>query len=209
MSPGSLDSLYEHLRSSQVLKTKSIKRAFLENDRADFVPLELLALAYADRPLPIFQGQTISQPATVVIMLELLKVKTGQTVLDIGSGSGWTSALLAHIVGPKGQVIATEINPRLAAFANKNLKKFPYKNISLYNKDYQDILANIPYPDRILSSAAFSRAPDVKELTKKLKAPGRFVFPTDEHDLRLIKKMPSGKTRKKIIPGFAFVPIVH
>src|SRR3989344_1328532 len=90
--------LIDPLVLSGVLKSRGIIEAFQRVDRADFVPDEFRDSAYVDEPLPIGYGQTISQPWTVAFMLELLAPEGGESILDIGSGSGWQTALLAYIV---------------------------------------------------------------------------------------------------------------
>src|SRR3989339_1144097 len=90
--------LVKNLIDEGALKTPEIIGAFYNIDRRDFVPEEYTKDAYRDSPLPIGYGQTISQPYTVAFMLELLAPKGGNKIMEIGSGSGWQTALLAHIV---------------------------------------------------------------------------------------------------------------
>jgi len=116
-------ALIIHLKETDVLKTKRIISALRLIDRADFVPAKLRLQAYEDYPLPLLDGQTISQPYTVALMLELLRPSPGSKVLDVGSGSGWTTALLAQIVGHSGKVSGVEIVPGLVKFGQKNLAK--------------------------------------------------------------------------------------
>ncbi|MEW5805235.1 MAG: protein-L-isoaspartate O-methyltransferase [Patescibacteria group bacterium] len=94
--------LVGHLKSIGVLKTPLIISAFEKIDRKDFVPKQFENEAYGDYPLSIGQGQTISQPYTVAFMLELLQPQPGEKILDIGAGSGWTTALLAYIISQQG-----------------------------------------------------------------------------------------------------------
>ena len=202
-----LKKLYDNLVQNGTLKSDAVKSAFMENDRADFVPPMFLDDAYYDGPLPLGEGQTISQPTTVVFMLELLQVQEGNVVLDIGAGSGWATALLAHLAEQQGKVVACEINKTVAAFGIENLKKYGYKNVDYRVSDYRDFLKSLPDLDRIISGASFSEQYD--ELVAKLKSGGRMVVPTASHDIRLITKDKSGNIREEVFPGFMFVPIVH
>ena len=95
------------------LKTPRIIKAFENIKRYDFMPDDIKQLAEIDEAMPIGHSQTISQPLTVAFMFEQLQPKPGENILDIGSGSGWTTALLAYIVGEKGKVTAIEVIPEL------------------------------------------------------------------------------------------------
>ena len=108
-----MKQLIKNLISSGYLKTPEIINAFYKIDRIDFVPEELKYEAHTNTPLPIGYGQTVSQPLTVAFMLELLQPKSGHKILDVGSGSGWQSVLLACLAGNKGRVIAVERIPEL------------------------------------------------------------------------------------------------
>jgi len=119
-----MESLVNNLISQGYLKTPHVIRAFRKIDRADFVLPEFSNSAAANVPLPIGHGQTISQPLTVAFMLELLQPEAGDKILDVGSGSGWTTALLAEIVGKRGQVFSMEIVPELCKFGKENTKKY-------------------------------------------------------------------------------------
>ena len=99
--------------------------AFAAVRRADFLPRGETRLAGVDQPLPIGHGQTNSQPSTVRHLLVRLEVAPGQRVLDVGSGSGWTTALLGHLVGPTGSVVGVEVVPELVDFGRANLAAYP------------------------------------------------------------------------------------
>ena len=109
-------ALIDSLIKEGWLKTPRIIKAFREVKRVDFLPKEIKDLAELNEALSIGYGQTISQPLVVAFMLELLQPQPGDKILDVGSGSGWTTALLAQIVGQKGKVIAIDIIPELVEF---------------------------------------------------------------------------------------------
>ncbi|KKS15890.1 MAG: Protein-L-isoaspartate O-methyltransferase [Parcubacteria group bacterium GW2011_GWB1_41_6] len=122
MANEKLRNLVNNLKNIGVLKTPAIIEAFLKIDRADFVPEEIKNLAYFNEALAIGLSQTISQPYTVAFMLELLEPKLGDKIMDIGSGSGWQTALLAHIVS---QLMAEkkEVQPLPQAPASPELQR--------------------------------------------------------------------------------------
>ncbi len=166
-------------------------------------------LADLNEALPIGYGQTISQPLTVAFMFELLQPRPGDKVLDIGSGSGWTSALLAKIVGNKGKVIAIELLPELKEFGEKNTAKYNFveKGIAQFicadgSKGYPK---EAPF-DKVLCSAAIQK--QVPQAWKKqLKVEGRIVTPIGSSIWLFIKKSEKGFEEKEY-PGFAFVPLI-
>lgn len=201
--------LVELLIRNGYLKSKSIIRAFNEIARADFVPPEFEQEAEADVPLPIGFGQTISQPTTVAIMFELLDPRPGQTILDIGSGSGWTSALLGNIVGENGKVAAIELLPELHEMTKKNVEKFGLMSTGIVecvlgdgNTGYESLQ---PY-DRILVSAAADEIPQA--LKKQLVVGGKMVIPVHNH-LVYIEKRGENDYYKEEFAGFVFVPLVQ
>lgn len=201
-----MDSLVSYLVSTGALRTPEIIQSFQAIDRADFVLEKYRSMAYEDIPLPIGEGQTISQPTTVAFMLELLQPKKGEKVLDIGSGSGWTTALLAEIVGRKGRVYGVEIIPQLVAFGKKNIKKYVFPQASILQaKDMLGYNEEAPY-DKILISAASQEVP--QEIIDQLVVGGRIVLPV-ANSLWRIDKEKDGKIIKKEYPGFLFVPLVY
>ena len=104
---------------------EAVDRAFADAPRTGFLPRAQQPHAHEDQPLEIGYGQTSSQPSTVRRMLRLLDVAEGQRMLDVGSGSGWTTTLLAYLVGPAGEVVGVELLPDLALWGASNLAAHP------------------------------------------------------------------------------------
>ncbi len=204
-----MDKLINLLKVKGVLKSDSIASALWHVDRADFVKEEEKIFAYDDVPLPIGYGQTISQPYTVVFMLELLEVKEGQIILDAGSGSGWQSALLSYIVGEEGKVFAFEIERELYNFGKNNLKKYPEleKNIAFFCESAEHGIPGAADEsiDRIIASARVKRVPEIWR--KQLKKGGIMIYPMRESIFWEIKKT-GGIFEKREFPGFVFVPFI-
>lgn len=200
------EELIDALKKQKTLHSKPIIKAFESIDRKNFVPKAYQQEAYGDYPLEIGDGQTISQPTTVAIMLELLEPNPGQRIMDIGSGSGWLTALLGHITGGSGTVHGTEVRRDLAMLGRSNLKKTGLDNTHIhYTPTTLGWPADAPY-DRIVVSAATSDVP--KELLNQLKSPGIMVIPI-EKNLVKISKEPSGRLSTQEHYGFAFVPLLR
>lgn len=198
--------LIDFLLQNNILKTKSIINAFLEVDRKDFVLEENISEAYNDYPLDIGLNQTISQPSTVAFMLELLQPRQGERILDVGSGSGWTSALLGHIVGKEGEVIGVEIIKDLVLFGRANLEKYESLNVKIYQAgETLGFKEKAPF-DKILVSAGAKDIPE--ELIKQLKVQGVMVIPIFDSIFRIYKKS-KRQLEKEKIPGFMFVPLIY
>ena len=190
------------------LKTPRIIRAFKKIKRADFMPDEIKHLAEINEALPIGYGQTISQPLTVAFMFEQLEPRPGDNILDIGSGSGWTTALLAEILGPRGRVTAVEIIPELKEFGEKNAAKYNFikKGIAQFisTDGSKGCKKEAPF-DKILVSAAAKEVPGAWK--EQLKIKGKIVCPINSSILTIIKK--SERNFEQIEhPGFIFVPLV-
>jgi len=201
-------ALVDNLVKEGWLKTPQIIEAFSQIKREDFVLEEEKDWAYINDALPIGSNQTISQPLVVAFMLELLSPQSGEKILDIGAGSGWTTALLAYLVKPKGKVIAIDIIPELVEFGKKNLGKYNFIKKGIvqflcidgklgYRKE-------APY-DKILISASTSEIP--QELFKQLKIKGKMVLPIKE-SIILIEKTSQNDYKKQEFPGFVFVPLI-
>ena len=201
-----MEELVQHLQDVGVLKTPVLIEAFLRIDRRDFVLPEYHNLTYEDHPLPIGFGQTISQPYTVAFMLELLQAQKGEKILDIGSGSGWTTALLAQIVGSKGRVVGIELQPSLTYLGQENLAKydFPWAKIYQAKKGTLGFSKGAPF-DKILVSASGKEIP--QKLLSQLKEDGVMVLPVEDTVVRIQKK-PGREPHVQRFLGFVFVPLV-
>ena len=193
------------------LKSPNIIEAFLAIDRKDFVVSEYQDETYSNIPLPIGFGQTISQPLTVAFILELLQPQAGEKILDIGAGSGWTTALLAYIVSQKlkrGKVIAIERIPELKGFGEKNVAKYNFIKKGVVEficaDGSQGYEKEAPF-DKILCSAAVNEVP--KNWLKQLKIGRRIVTPLDGEIQLWIKKAENEFDIKRF-HGFTFVPLI-
>jgi len=153
--------------------------------RAHFLPRAQRGSAGLDQALEVGHGQTCSQPSTVVDMLELLDVRPGMRVLDVGSGTGWTTALLGHLVGPDGCVIGCEIVPALVEWGRENLagEGMSWTRIESATKHELGRPQNAPY-DRILVSAMSDSLP--YELVEQLAPEGILVIPVAGSMTRVI-----------------------
>jgi protein-L-isoaspartate(D-aspartate) O-methyltransferase len=203
-------TLIEDLIEEGWLKTPKIIEAFKKVKRVDFLPENLKDLAELNEALPIGWGQTISQPLVVAFMLELLDPKEGEKILDIGSGSGWTSALLAEIVGQRGKVIGIEIVPELADFGKSNVEKYNFVEkgiVEIFCSDGSKGFAKEAPFDKILCSASVQK--EVPKAWKdQLKVGGKIVTPIGTSIWLFIKK--SEKEFEGFeYPGFVFVPLIE
>jgi len=214
-----MEKLIEQLIEQEYLKTPLIIKAFEEIKRKDFVFDNLKNEASINAPLSIGWGQTISQPLTVAFMLELLQPKPGDKILDIGSGSGWQTALLAHCVSSQaksGKVYAIERISELIKFGKKNVEKYNFikKGVIEFiladgSKGYPNI-ASCPELtegfNKIICAASSNKIPEIWKT--QLKIGGRLVAPIKSSIWLLIKKS-KDKFEKKEFPGFTFVPLIE
>jgi protein-L-isoaspartate(D-aspartate) O-methyltransferase len=181
-----------------------VAEAFAAMPREGFLPGGERRRAAYDGPLPIGHGQTNSQPSTVAAMLRLLDVGRGQKVLDVGCGSGWTTALLAHLTGPTGRVLGVELEPELVAFGSDNLDRadVPWASIHEATPGVLGLPGAAPY-HRILVSAMARELPD--DLVAQLHTGGVMVAPVRGTMLRVSCSMRGvGITRHG---SYRFVPL--
>jgi len=202
---------YQDLRRRMVqsqIKARGIKdqrvlEALLKVPRHLFVPPEYQYQAYADYPLPIGEGQTISQPYIVALMTELLQPDADKKILEIGTGSGYQAAILAELVE---SVYTIEIVEELAEAAERRLDRLGYKNIKVKAGDgYRGWPEYAPF-DGIIVTAAPEHIP--APLVEQLKVGGIMVLPVGDffQQLQVVKKSDKGIIRKNIIP-VRFVPM--
>ena len=200
-----VEELVEQLDKTGVFTDPRIREAFLAIDRKDFVPEALKASAYIDTALSIGEGQTISQPWVVALMLGLLQAKQGDKIMDVGSGSGWQTGLLAHIVGPKGKIYAIEIIPELCGQARANLAKYDFQNIELLCQDARAGLPQAAPFDGIIAGASGEAIPEA--WLEQIKVGGNIVAPVEDSVVVYIKRK-DGSFDVREYPGFRFVPLV-
>lgn len=218
MSNRDLEYLVRNLIREGILHTHEYIKAFLKVDRKLFVWPGYEKYAYMDNPLPLGNtGQTISAPHMYAYMTEALKPKSGEIILEIGSGSGYQAALLTEIVagedvGEKGFIYTVEIDPVLVKFARDNIRRAGYnKYVKVIYGD-----GSMGWPpnykgelyDGILVTAA---APDIlKTLLNQLKIGGRLVSPVGRgyfQDLIKVVKVGDNEYKREYLIKCAFVPL--
>lgn len=185
-----------------------VLRALAAVPRHRFVPVEQWELAYADMPLPIGRGQTISQPFIVALMTELLAPDPEAVVLEIGTGSGYQAAVLAGLVR---RVYSVERIPDLAEAAKRRLRELGYDNIEIRDGDgglgWEE---HAPFDGIMVTAAAVDVPP---ALVRQLKPGGRLVIPVGERhrsqDLRVIRKDEQGLVEARSVLPVVFVPLVR
>ncbi len=204
---GDFKAMRENMVETQIkargVKDPHVLSALLKVERHRFVPEKYLDSAYYDQPLPIGEGQTISQPYIVALMTELLELKGDEKVLEIGTGSGYQAAILAELAK---EVYTIEIIESLASTAKERLSKLGYQNIKVKAGDgYLGWPEAAPF-DAIIVTAAPDHIP--KPLVEQLKEGGRMVVPvgTFTQELKKIVKR-SGKMETIGVVPVLFVPM--
>jgi protein-L-isoaspartate(D-aspartate) O-methyltransferase len=202
------EAMREQMVNAQIrardVRHPAVLQAMMRVPRHRFVPDAMRPYAYEDRPLPIGNGQTISQPYIVAYMTEVLQLEPAHRVLEIGTGSGYQAAVLAEIAK---QVYSIEIVPELADRARRALAETGYRNVDVRTGDgYVGWPEHAPF-DRIIATAA---PPDIpKPLVDQLAVGGIMVVPvgTGYQEIVIISKTAQGVTQKRTIE-VRFVPMV-
>jgi protein-L-isoaspartate(D-aspartate) O-methyltransferase len=210
--PGQGEPDFQKLRERMVqeqlgirgISDQGVLAAMRKVERHKFVPENVRHLAYEDSPLPIGQGQTISQPYIVALMTEVLRLQGKEKVLEIGTGSGYQAAILAELTG---EVYTIELIPELAKAAEKLLSSLGYKNIHVKCGDgYAGWPEAAPF-DCIIVTCAPQEIPPA--LLEQLAEEGRMVIPVGivHQELKLVTKKNGNVTTQDVIP-VRFVPMV-
>lgn len=203
--------LVERLLKLGYIKSEKVKEAMGSVPREEFLPASNRPYAYADQPLPIGEGQTISAPHMVAMICERLELEEGMKILEIGTGFGYNAAVVAEIVGKTGHLYSIERINSLAEIAKDNLSRTGYAdNVTVIvgdgTKGYPE---EAPF-DRIYGTAS---APSLPEpLKEQLKIGGILLIPVGEHrylqDLICITRKSEDEFKKESIGGVAFVPMI-
>ncbi len=183
-------------------------KAFEEINREEFIPQNLRDEAYQDAPLPLLRGKTISQPTTVMIMTSALGLEPGNKVFEVGTGSGYQSAIIAKIIRPGGKVITTEVVPELVHFAKENLAKAKIRNVFVFEEDGSKGMPSEAPFDRVIITAACREFP--KPLVGQLKTGGIIIAPVgSQAEQEMIKgvKRQDGNLDLEFLGPFLFTPM--
>lgn len=197
------NNLIEELRMHGI--SERVLDAMRKVPRHLFVPEREQMNAYADYPLPIGWGQTISAPHMVAIMCDLLDIQDGMKILEIGAGSGYHAAVMAVLAG-SGHVYAVETIEGLALFARDNLKKAGITNVTVLVEDGSLGLPDYAPYDRISVACA---APEILDtLTDQLRVGGKLVIPVGRNFQELYLVTKTNGLKKEAKGGVVFVPLV-
>mgnify|MGYP001612419507 CR=1 FL=1 len=199
------EALMNHWKTQGIITDSRVLDAFVKVPREQFVRQGMEKHAYDDHALPIGEGQTISQPSTVMIMTQALEVDAGMKVLEVGTGSGYQAALLSILAGEQGKVYTTEMISSLYETAKEKLAT--YANITMLNVDGAQGLKRYAPFDRIIVTAASQKIP--QPLIDQLKEDGLIVAPIGSpYEQAMIVGRKKGKELlTKSFGSFAFVPL--
>jgi protein-L-isoaspartate(D-aspartate) O-methyltransferase len=198
--------MVEHQLIDRGIRDQRLLNAFLQVPRDAFVDESVADLAYEDNPLPIGQGQTISQPYVVALMIEALDVRSGDRVLEVGVGSGYAAAILSRLAD---RVYAIDRQPALANAARDRLARLGYDNVDIRTGDGTLGMSDAAPFDAILVSAGGPGIP--APLIDQLASGGRLVIPVGkarEQRLLRIMKSADGIAHQQDMGPVTFVPLV-
>lgn len=203
--------LVRDLINQGVITSEVVERAMLTVPREEFLPNYLRLYAYEDYPLEVMYGQTISAPHMVAMMCELLNLKPGVKVLEVGTGTGYHAAVVAEAMGRKGQVYTMEYYPGLALYAVQNLARLGYLDVvRVFIGDGSKGLPQYAPFDRILVTAAAPKVPP--KLIEQLSDDGIMVIPLEEgriHQVLYVVTKEGGSVKMKPIIYVSFVKMKY
>ena len=205
------DSLVDKLLNQGYIRTEKVKTAMLKVPREEFIPPENKPYAYADQPIPIGSGQTISAPHMVAMICEKLNLTEGMKVLEIGTGFGYNAAVVAELLGSEGHLFTIERLESLAEQAKDNLERTGYSDkVTVITGD-----GTLGYPeeapyDRIYATAS---APEIPEpLKEQLKIGGKLILPVGSMDyfqeLVCVERISADEFKTRRLGGVVFVPMI-
>ena len=189
------------------IREKTILDAFRAVPREAFISDEHAHLAYGDHPLPIEAGQTISQPYIVALMIQAAGIKSGDTVLEVGAGSGYAAAVISRIAG---KVIGIERQHDLVEVARERMTRLGYDNVTILEGDGTKGWPDYAPFDAILAAASGSHVP--RPLVEQLAPGGCIVMPVGDpgwvQELIKVTKQEDGILRQENLGGVRFVPLI-
>jgi protein-L-isoaspartate(D-aspartate) O-methyltransferase len=205
------DRLVDKLLNQGYIRTENVKDAMLHVPREEFIPPENRAYAYADQPLPIGSGQTISAPHMVAMICEKLDLTEDMKVLEIGTGFGYNAAVVAELLGSEGHLFTIERLESLAEQSRDNLERTGYSDkVTVITGD-----GTLGYPeeapyDRIYATAS---APEIPEpLKEQLKIGGKLILPVGSIDyfqeLVCVERISTDEFKTRRLGGVVFVPMI-
>ncbi|MBT6367581.1 protein-L-isoaspartate(D-aspartate) O-methyltransferase [Candidatus Woesearchaeota archaeon] len=201
------ENLIHFWKEKNIVNNPLLIDAFRSVPREIFIAPNLYHLAYVDKPLPTIRNQSISQPTTIMIMLEALEIEMGHNVFELGAGVGYRAALLSKVVGSEGKCTTTDIIPELIHATNKNLTTLGITNTDIIEMDGgEGHNENAPY-DRIIITAACPVIP--QPLIDQLKEGGILIAPVGNLRGQTIVKgiKENGRLELDYLGQFAFVPL--
>lgn len=201
------EAMVERQLSRRGISEPAILDAFRAVPREAFIGGEYAHLAYGDHPLPIEAEQTISQPYIVALMIQAAAIKPGDTVLEVGSGSGYAAAVISRIAG---RVIGIERQHALVEVARERLRRLGYDNVEIVEGDGTKGCPDLAPFDAILAAASGSHVP--RQLVQQLAPRGIIVMPVGDpgslQKLVQVKKLDDGTLQHSDLGGVRFVPLI-
>jgi protein-L-isoaspartate(D-aspartate) O-methyltransferase len=191
-----------------MLVKENILQAFKVIPREIFVPPQFKDQAYDDQPLPTLREQSISQPTTIMVMLQALDIKSGENVLEIGAGVGYQAALIGEIIGEQGHLVTCEVIPELVYIAQKHLHNLGLSWVNVIEADGgEGWLDSSPY-DKVIITAACPAVP--QPVVDQLREGGIVIAPVGDLDSQTMVRgvKVNGKLELEFLGPFRFVPMV-